>query len=310
MKKRLYLITTIILSGSLLFLSSCLKDSSYVDFSKAGSIVEFPLGGTPFFTSAAVTDPGDTITKQFAVNISSVNVPTTATTVDVAVDNTIIAPYNAANSGVTYLQMPVGSYVFTTKSVTVAGGTRSAVLSVTFYKNLLDPSKSYMLPIRITNAGGLNISGNQNVYYWHFIGNDFAGVYNHYYTRWSDGDTTTAPSTPRTLIEQDIFNPISPNEFTVITLYYTQPHYDVTFNKTIVNGVAMYSGWAIQFLAADVASGTQWAANITVTTPPEFLPTKFVFSPTASYTYAQSLELFRFYFHTATRAIIDEYDKP
>ncbi len=41
MKKKLYLITTILLSAAALSLSSCLKDNRYVDFSKGSNVVDF-----------------------------------------------------------------------------------------------------------------------------------------------------------------------------------------------------------------------------------------------------------------------------
>jgi Domain of unknown function (DUF1735) len=312
MKKRIYLINTILLTAAVLSLSSCLKDSRYVDFSKVGTIVEMPLSGQAFFGPDAITDPGDTITRQFVINVASPTVPTAATTVTLSInDPAIVTAYDNNNPAVFYLPMPAGSFVFSTTSVTIPGGQRvSPVLTVTFYKNLLDPSKSYMLPIKITGAGGLNVSSNQNTHYYHFIGNDFAGTYEHFYTRWNNADTTTAPSTPRTDEGTDLFSPVSPTEFVVITDYYTQPHYDVTFTKTGSGAGATYSNWAIQFLPADVAAGGQWANNITVVTQPKFRSEHFNFSPNTQYTYAQSLQLFRFYFQTASRAIVDDYVHP
>jgi hypothetical protein len=308
MKKTIYLITTILLSAAALSLSSCLKDSRFVDFSKVGTIVEIPFGGQVYFAKSAVTDAGDTIVKQFAVNIASPTVPTAATTVTLSVnDPAIITKYNSANSAVFYEPMPAGSFVYTQTSVTIPGGQRSAALTVTFYKDKLDPSKSYMLPIAIKSAGGLNISGNMSIIYYHFIGNDFAGTYEHYYTRFEQPDTSAAPpSTNRGDEGPDIFSPVTPNEFVVITDYYTAPHYDVTFTKSGSGATATYSNWAIRFLPADISSGP-WLANITVVTQPMFAPNRIAFDPNRQYTYAESLKLFRFYFTTASRAIFDEY---
>src|SRR5579863_10411502 len=146
MKKKLYFITTILAAMAALSLSSCLKDPRYVSFSQGGTVFNFPTGGLSHFAADAVTDPGDTITKQFAVEIASPTVPTSATTVTLAVDNSIVTAYNATESTVNYKAMPAGSFVFTGTSVSIPAGKRSAVVSVTFYKGLLDPSKSYMLP--------------------------------------------------------------------------------------------------------------------------------------------------------------------
>lgn len=328
MKKKLIIIITI-LSGSALFLSSCLKDNShYVDFSKGGTFVDFPLGGFLNFSSEAITEsPADSIngqpntqgavTRTFAVNVASANLPTSPTTVTLSVGTQAdVDKLNSLQSSVSYILMPAADYSFTQTKVTVPAGQQYANTSVTFYKALLDPSKSYVLPIYISNGGGQKLSSNLNIMYFHFIGNDFAGVYHHYYTRWSVPDTTGSLGTADTGGPQDkgtsIFSPVSPTEFTVHTFYYTGPNYDVTFTKTGVGSAALYSNFAIQFLPADVATGTQWANNITVTQQPVFLPADYQsnpFSPTKQYTYTQALGLFRFFFKTASRAIIDTYKK-
>lgn len=324
MKKKFYYITTALLSAAVLTFSSCLKDkANYVDFSKGSNIADFPKGGLAYFSSDAITETPDTdaagtIVRQFAVNVATVNVPTTATTMTLAIDTTLIAAYNAANPSITYLSIPANAYKFTATSVTVPAGQQYATVSITFYKNLLDPSKSYMLPIRLVSAtGGLTISGNMSIHYFHFIGNDFAGAYHHFYTRWSAPDTTGGLATADTGGPQDegmtVFNPVSPTEFTVPTTYYTGPNYDVTFTKTGNGPSATYSNFAIQFLPSDVAAGGQWASNITVVNQPAFLPANYQthpYNPNTQYTYTQALTLFRFFFTTTKRAIIDTYVKP
>jgi len=315
MKKKIYLISTTLLAMAALFMSSCLKDPRYVDFSKAGNVVDFPLGGTSHFGADAITETPDTdangtIIRQFAVNVATANKTTTPTKITLAIDTTLVAAYVAKDPTVSYVVLPADAYVFTTTDVTIPAGQSSAVVSITFYKNKLDPSKSYMLPIKIAGtSGGYTISGNMAIHYFHFIGNDFAGSYEHFYTRWNNADTTTAPSTPRGDQGPVTLLPVSPTEFIVQTGYYTTPNYDVTFTKTGTGASATYSNWAIQFLPADIAPGTTWATNITVVEPPQFRPLTLVFNPNTQYTFAQSLQLFRFYFKTASRAIIDDYQK-
>jgi len=139
------------------------------------------------------TDAKGTIVLKFAVNVASATVPTKATNITFSVDDpAIIAAYNAKYPVVTYTAMPANAYVFTQTSITIPGGKRDTAMTVTFYKNLLDPAKSYMLPIAIKSAGGLNISGNMSVMYYHFIGNDFAGAYEAFFSRWNVPDTTVA----------------------------------------------------------------------------------------------------------------------
>ena len=46
MKKKIYLLATILSTTAALFLSSCLKDKShYVNFNTGTTFVDFPLGG-------------------------------------------------------------------------------------------------------------------------------------------------------------------------------------------------------------------------------------------------------------------------
>lgn len=298
----------------MLSLSSCLKDNRYIDFTKVGTVVDFPLGGLANFSGDAITDPGDTIVRQFAVNIASPNVPTTPTTLTLAVDNSLVASY--PTTPVAYETMPQGSYVFNDTKVTIPAGKQYATVSVTFYKGMLDPSKSYMLPIKIAGTTAGTISGNFGIHYFHFIGNDFAGVYHHFYTRWSAPDTTGGLAAADGGAPQDkgtsIFNPVGPTEFTVPTFYYTGPNYDVTFTKTGTGATAKYSNFAVRFLPADVAAGTQWASAITVVNQPVFLPVDYntnPFDPSKQYTYAEAIKLFRFYFTTSSRAIFDNYVK-
>jgi hypothetical protein len=320
MKKK-NLITTVLLSVMALLISSCLKDSRFVDFSKAGTIVEFPLGGKVYFSQDAVTanpdtDANGTITQQFAVTIASPTVPTTATTVTFNVDDpAIVTAYNASNSAVVYLPMPANAYSFTQTSVTIPAGQRNAILTVKFYKKLLDPSKSYMLPIAIKSAGGLTISSNMGIHYYHFIGNDFAGNYEHYFDRWSIPDSTQAAKKDNNHVDKGIavFSPVSPTEFTVPTFYYTGPPFDVTFTKTGSGATATYSNFQVDFTAQTINDyfTVPSGGSVSLAHHPEIRPMNNVnYDPTKQYTYAQALLLFRFYYTTGTRAVIDTYVKP
>src|SRR5437588_333721 len=100
MKKKLYFIATALVAIAALSLSSCLKDPRYVSFANGGTVLNFPTGGLGHFGADAITDPGDTIVKQFAVEIASPTPPSVNTDVTIAVDNSIIAAYVATNAAV------------------------------------------------------------------------------------------------------------------------------------------------------------------------------------------------------------------
>ncbi|CAN5350956.1 hypothetical protein BH09BAC6_BH09BAC6_11500 [soil metagenome] len=313
MKKKINFLTTILLPAIVLSLSSCLKDNRFVDFSKGGTIVEFSKGGKSGFGADAITEATDTVTRQISINVASVTPPTSATKITLSAnDQAITTAYNTSDPSVSYLPFPAGSYAVSTTSVTIPAGQRIAIITVTIYKSKLNPALSYMLPVAITNAGGLTISGSKGIHYFHAIGNDFAGPYEHFYTRWNTPDTvSSSPSTPRSDKGVDIFNPVSPNEFTVVTDYFTQPRYDVTFTKTGSGAGALYSNFAIKFFGTDEADLLN-ANGVTVGTSPQFLPADYKtnpFDPNKAYTYAQALKLFRFYFTTGSRSIIDQFIK-
>jgi hypothetical protein len=312
MKKKIYLFATILLSAVALSLSSCLKDSRFVDLSKVGTIVEFPTGGQTNFGQDAETSSADTIIQQYAVNIASPTVPTTATTVTLSVnDPAIISAYNAAYTAVSYLPMPQGSYTVSPTSLTVPAGQRSAVFTVTLYKNQLDPSKSYMLPVAIKSAGGLNISGNMGVHYFHFIGNPFAGSYTWNFYRYNNA-TGTGPTAGGSFYGasagQVTIYPVTPTEFQVVSGYYTQQvNYDVSFTQP---DATHFENFQIVLNASDIANN--WTPNgIALTQPAVFgYGITPAYAANTPYTYAQALAFFTFQYQVNTgnpRFLIDNY---
>lgn len=256
MKKLIIILTVVTIS-----LAGCLKDNPNVDFSKIVPTINLPYSGLAYFSSDAVTDAGDTITKTFTINLASDYPLKTDTKVTVGVDNTVIPTYDAAYPAVNFIAMPAGAYVFPQTTVTIKAGTRLATLSVTFYKHVLDPSQSYLLPIKILSADQV-ISANFSIHYYHFIGNDFAGSYKYDYRRWQNGTGAGAPNI--TSLGQlppadgTTLSPVTPTEFKMITDYNGQKvQYDVTFTRTVTSpGVVTYTNWAVKFLPEDLA---KWA---------------------------------------------------
>ena len=315
MKKRLYFIT-ILLSATVLSLSSCLKDSRYVDFSKGPSLVEFNLGGLSYFGQDAITATNAIDTVQFAVSVASVTVPTTATTITLAVDNSIVASYNAANPAITYLPIPAADYKLSATSVTIPAGQRAAIVTLYVYKSLLDATQSYMLPVKIASTtGGYTISGNMGIHYYHIIGNDFAGTYNWNYQRYNGPDSTSANSGASGLTTTIL--PVSPTEMEVYSGYVSgaEFRYDITFTKTGTGPTATYSNFHVALDAGDVAAE---AASITVQQQPVFFDPATQKPGTADlagpYTMKQIIDKHLFHFqweaHTSgSRYILDTYYK-
>ncbi|WP_184544059.1 DUF1735 domain-containing protein [Mucilaginibacter sp. FT3.2] len=269
MKKLIILLGVLTVS-----LTSCLKDKPNVDFSNIGAFAEFVHSGVPYFSSDAITDAGTgtdlTITKTYQINITGQYAPTKDVTVTIGVDNSVIAPYNTANTAVSYLPMPTGSYSIPTTTFTIKAGTRLASFTVNFLKAKLDPSLSYMLPVKILTSSE-PISGNFNIHYFHFIGNDFAGTYKYDYSRYNNGVGPTGgpPSTPPVAGTTRVISPITPTHFQMTTGYAnSNVLYDVTFTRTVTGGVVSYSNWSVTIDPVTLAANL---AGVSIVQQPVFL---------------------------------------
>ncbi|TWR28623.1 DUF1735 domain-containing protein [Mucilaginibacter achroorhodeus] len=176
--KRNYKITSYILLGvtAMLSLSSCLKDSGYIDFSKNEPLVEFPLeANSGQFQSAAFDISSTPSTLQVAVNVASPAPLTSALDVTVSVDQATLDAYNSANS-TNYLVLPSADYALPAK-VTVPANQRLGILNITIYTDKIDPSGSFALPLKITDASGKKISNYNTLIYSVGVKNKYDGVY-------------------------------------------------------------------------------------------------------------------------------------
>jgi hypothetical protein len=268
---------------AMLGFSSCLKDSNYVDFGAVGTTVEIPLSGTANFSKGSLTESTDEIVKQFAVNVASPKPLGTDLTVTLSVDAAALTAYNASQTAVLFEPFPTDSYTIDKTSVVIPAGTRTQVITVTFDKTKLDPAKSYLLPITISDAQGQTINGNYRTKYYSIIGNDFAGEYQWQFTRTpAAGNFTYADG------EHAIIFPVTPRIFEVAGGYFTgNIRYRVTFQKTGVGPAALYHHFSIVINPSDVTDilGAQ-SPPIVITTAPSI-----VGYVEKNYTFAEALQL-------------------
>ncbi len=264
---------------ALLSFSACLKDDAHYFNPEAtqSSVAMLINSGLANFGKDAVTAPGiDTV--KFGVAIAQLNPLASATTVVIGVDNTYVTSYNAANSAINYQTIPSTAYTLPATNITVPAGSNSVIATVYINRNLLNPSLSYMLPIKIVSASGITISANDNVHYYHIIGNDFAGAYIWDYRRWQNGTGPGAGQIPSqgqglppdisTIGAVGAINPIGPTEIAMLTGYNgTGVNYDITFTRTAGTPVT-YTNWNVFFNATEIAKWT--AAGITNMVPPAF----------------------------------------
>lgn len=155
----------------------------------------------PFAKSAVTLDLAQpSYDLQFVLEYSSSQVPTSDVTVTLGFDAAALTAFNAAQpaGGIIYLPLTAAQYSLpATTTKFRAGQGISEPFTIRFYPNQLDPSKSYMIPISITNIagapGGIVKAPASSTAYFHIIGNSLAGKYSWRYRRWQSGDTTTAP---------------------------------------------------------------------------------------------------------------------
>ncbi|WDF77704.1 DUF1735 domain-containing protein [Mucilaginibacter sp. KACC 22773] len=290
MKKLIILLGVLTVS-----LTSCLKDKPNVDFSNLGTFAEIVHAGKPYFGEAAITDPGTgadlTITRNLQINVTGQYAPTKDVAVTIAVDNSIIATYNASDNSNVYEAMPTGSYSISATTATIKAGTRLANFTVTFKKAMLDPAKSYMLPIVLKSATNASLSANYSIKYYHFIGNDFAGDYTWHFRRYNNygvGNPPPAGTAPSGGSFDDVVTiyPVTGTHFQVTSGYYTAAvNYDVSY----VKAGGLFSKFTIALNATDVARDYT-PNNIIVTQAPVIVG----YDDTKSYTFAEALKLLHF----------------
>ena len=186
MKKIFYISATALSLYLMLLLSSCLKDSRYVDFAGSKPLVELPVatgvgasGG--IFQAAAFSISSTPTPLNLLVNVAAPYPLKTALTVTLSVDQTALATYNHSlgldtGGNTPYILLPAADYT-STLSVTIPANQYSANLVININTSLIDPTQQYILPLTITNGGGQQISNYKTVLYNVQVKNKYDGVY-------------------------------------------------------------------------------------------------------------------------------------
>jgi Domain of unknown function (DUF1735) len=214
-----------ILISSAIFMTGCLKDTPNVDFSGGSTIAELshasitpngaPSSGLSYFGAATLpvfsSLAPDTVT--FDVNIASDYPPTSDVSVTVAVDDAKRVAYNATSS-VIFDAQPDSTFSLPVTTMVIKAGFRIATFTLIYYPAKIDPTKTYMLPITLTDASGITISGNLATIYFHVIGNLLAGSYSQEWIRYNTATQTGTPAYDLD-VSPGIFIPVSPTEISV-----------------------------------------------------------------------------------------------
>jgi len=180
MKKTFYIKTAFLSLIGMSLLSSCLKDSRYVDFAGSKPLIELPsaagitAAGGPFQTEAFAISATPS-TFKIAVNIAAPNPLKTALTVKLGLDTAAITKYNAAN-GTAYTLLPTTDYS-ANFTVTIPAGQNLGYVTVSVNTSVIDPTQSYVLPIKIVDGGGQQISNYDEILYSVQAKNSYDGEY-------------------------------------------------------------------------------------------------------------------------------------
>jgi len=158
-------------------LSSCLKDPRFVNYAGSTPTVELPLAAsTGEFQAEAYPIQTAPITLPVVVNLASPSTRSTATTVTLIVDQAAFTAYNAANGG-GYTLLPAADYSISSLTVTIPAGQRTATMNISINSSLIDLSKAFLLPISISNGGGVNISTYSTIMYNVQAKNQYDGIW-------------------------------------------------------------------------------------------------------------------------------------
>ncbi len=196
------------LAASAIFFTGCLKDTPETDFSTVGTLAEIgtsslngnlnaPSGGLDYFKQATLPAFNSSAPYQvtFDVNIASPYPPNKDVNVTLGVDDSKRTAYNALG-GVQFDAAPDSIYSFPVKTAVIKAGTRLATFTITFFPDKIDPSHSYLVPIAITDASGIQVSGNLGTIYIHNLGNPLAGPYTVTGTRYNYNGNVTWDGNP------------------------------------------------------------------------------------------------------------------
>ncbi len=178
--------------SSILIFSGCEKENKGTDLAKGVFIVP---GSQADFIDFKVSDR-DTIIR-FATSIFQ---PAAGNaTVKLTIDNSMVSSFNAAYK-TTHIALPAGSVVLKADNVTIADGQIvSSKDSLKFNHLLLNPSASYLLPLKIESVSGGGITlvpGMAFKYYVIKVKPPYEGLYASSGTRYNFNTVADAPANP------------------------------------------------------------------------------------------------------------------
>ena len=287
-----------VLTTSMIVLSACVKENAktFTDLSSVQDLVVIKGSGISNFKASNISlaVPEDTINIDLWVDLAGINSATADIPVKIAVDDAKRVAYNSTN-GTNFQAATANQYKIANTTLTIPKGQHFAKTTVQVFKQTIDPTKSWMLPISIMDASGKALSSNQNTLYLNIIGNPLAGNYFWDFTRWNANDSTGTPNSLSFTGHTTTFVPVNSTMIEVASGYFIGPRYQLSFTD---NG-GVLSNFSVKFNDDDVKAMAD--GGVTVTSSPVIL----IANPVT--------KVFRFQFAVVTssgpRYIIDKYYK-
>lgn len=234
--KHIKKLSSLIAAAFVLFLmQGCVKENkqTFTDFSQVSDLVILQNSGLANFGASNVNVDAtstDTLTLDVYAALASINTSSSDVTVTLAVDNSKVAAYNTAN-GTKFLPMTTDMFKLLNNTITIKAGQHYAKTAVKIFQTKFDPTKSYLLPVTITDASGKALSSNQNTIFFNVIGNILAGPYKWDFTRYNNNNGSGTPHSLSFTAHTTNFVAASPTMVRVSTGYYTGPRYELSFNQ-------------------------------------------------------------------------------
>lgn len=260
-------------------MTSCLDgDQQNTPYGGSPTIVEMSYilptsanlnSGLQFFSGQTLLlNPGhtaDTITFGATVQGSF----TEDVNVTIGVNKNKIAD-NKPNDHLDYALMTEGTQykLLSTTGTIHPGRTPYVTFQVVFFPPNIDFTKSFILPIDVTNDKGITISSNFGTVYFHIIGNPLAGLYDWKFTRY---DNATGTGSPNANLSFDfgengdgVFLPDDPTTIETTTGYVAGT-YIITFDD---DGKGTLSNFKA-VIDPDLVNGDWKDQGISITTDPK-----------------------------------------
>jgi hypothetical protein len=202
MKKKLYLITTILLSAAVLTMSSCLKDPRAQDFTKVGTLVELPLAaysGVGAFTPEALPIKSTAQSFILVINVAAPKPLSTPLKVTLKLNTDSLTKLNlkvfnqflsdstayvndttgtvALPTLIQYALPPANAYTISSLTATVPANQNTTSISISVITSLLSPIAHYAIPLTISDASGQKISNYNTVFFSPQPKNQWDGIY-------------------------------------------------------------------------------------------------------------------------------------